>query len=125
MQYQTINPSFWITSAGRQALMRQKALSILFADPSPILKFSYASPPFTLKNTIKKIVSRYAPLANGLIATHLDLCLNYGHLLNITDQYKNLPFKFFGTGKTIPEDIEAATAERILAGIFQFGKKEK
>jgi len=31
-----------------------------------------------------------------------------------------LPYVFFGTGPTVPEDIAAASAERILAGMFDF-----
>jgi flagellar biosynthesis GTPase FlhF len=33
--------------------------------------------------------------------------------------FPNLPIKFFGTGEVIPEDIEAASPERLLAGIFR------
>jgi len=46
--------------------------------------------------------------------------LSYGALYNISEEYPELPFKFYGTGEVIPDDLEAATAERILAGIFQF-----
>ncbi len=67
----------------------------------------------------RKIIERYAALSNGLIITKLDLCFDYGNLFNIGEAYKQLPFKFFGTGETIPEDIESATVERILSGIFQ------
>ncbi len=67
----------------------------------------------------KKIIERYTSLSDGLIVTKLDLCLDYGSLFNIGEKYRQLPFKFFGTGEVIPEDIEAATAERILSGIFQ------
>jgi flagellar biosynthesis protein FlhF len=41
-------------------------------------------------------------------------------LFNLADQFTNLPYKFFGTGEVIPNDVETASAERILAGIFQF-----
>jgi flagellar biosynthesis GTPase FlhF len=34
--------------------------------------------------------------------------------------HNKLPLKFFGTGPVVPDDIEAATAERLMAGLFQF-----
>ncbi len=68
----------------------------------------------------KKIVSALAPIANGLILNYLDLCINYGAIFNLAQKNYDLPFKFFGTGEAIPDDIEGATAERILAGIFKF-----
>lgn len=67
----------------------------------------------------RKVVSTYQELAEGLIITNLDLCLNYGALFNICEEYPGLPLKFFGTGDVIPDDIEAATGERILAGMFK------
>ncbi len=67
----------------------------------------------------RKVTSTYESLADGLIMTNLDLCLNYGALFNISEEYPSLPLKFFGTGEVIPEDIESATGERILAGMFK------
>ncbi|MCF8058701.1 MAG: hypothetical protein K9K67_05360 [Bacteriovoracaceae bacterium] len=67
----------------------------------------------------RKVTSTYESLADGLIITNLDLCLNYGALFNISEEYPSLPLKFFGTGEVIPEDIESATGERILAGMFK------
>ena len=67
----------------------------------------------------KKVLNRYSKMASGLVVTHLDQCLNYGSLFNIAISYEELPFKFFGTGNVVPDDIENATAERILAGVFQ------
>lgn len=68
----------------------------------------------------KKIISRYSQLADGLTVSHLDLCMNFGALFNIVEGDSDLPYKFYGTGEVVPDDLEAATAERILAGIFQF-----
>lgn len=68
----------------------------------------------------KKIISRYSQLADGLTVSHLDLCMNFGALFNVVEGDGGLPYKFYGTGEVVPDDIEAATAERILAGIFQF-----
>ncbi|MBT3585237.1 MAG: hypothetical protein HN509_10030 [Halobacteriovoraceae bacterium] len=66
----------------------------------------------------KKVITRYLPMLDGAVVSHLDICLDFGALFNISFISKGIPFKFFGTGKIIPEDIESATAERVLAGIF-------
>ena len=68
----------------------------------------------------RKVVAKYKSLANGLVVSHLDECLNFGALFNIGEDHQEQPFKFFGTGEVVPDDLESATAERILAGIFQF-----
>ncbi len=67
----------------------------------------------------RKVLNRYTGLANGMVVTHLDQCLNFGSLFNLAIDFNQLPYKFFGTGQVVPDDLEAATAERILAGIFQ------
>lgn len=67
----------------------------------------------------RKILSKYQELANGVIITYIDQCMDYGALVNAHYEFQKLPLKFYGTGPVIPEDIEAATAERILAGMFQ------
>ena len=68
----------------------------------------------------RKILSKYKDFSNGVIISYVDQCLNFGALFNIADENRELPFKFYGTGEVVPDDIEAATAERLLAGIFQF-----
>lgn len=67
----------------------------------------------------RKILSRYKELADGLIISHVDLCLNFGALFNVHRAHNKIPLKFFGTGPVVPDDIESATAERIMAGLFQ------
>ena len=67
----------------------------------------------------KRILSRYNQISDGIVVTNLDLCLNYGSVFNIAYNFKNTPLKFFGTGDVIPDDIESATGERIIAGLFQ------
>ena len=69
----------------------------------------------------QKKINEYRSLANGIVVSNLDLCLNFGNLFNIAENSCELPFKFFGTGDVVPDDIETATPERILAGIFQLG----
>lgn len=68
----------------------------------------------------RKILSRYKELADGLIISHVDLCLSFGALFNVHRAHSKVPLKFFGTGPVVPDDIESATAERIMAGLFQF-----
>jgi hypothetical protein len=67
----------------------------------------------------RKILARYKDLADGLIISHVDLCLNFGALFNVHRAHNKVPLKFFGTGPVVPDDIESATAERIMAGLFQ------
>lgn len=67
----------------------------------------------------RKVIGRYMGLSSGAVITFVDQCLNFGSLFNITECFEKLPFVFFGTGPVVPEDIEAASAERILAGVFQ------
>lgn len=67
----------------------------------------------------KRVVATYRRLSDGIVATHLDACLNFGALFNVNEETRDLPYKFFGTGEVIPDDLEAATAERILAGLFK------
>ena len=68
----------------------------------------------------KRIVNKYRSIGTGITVSGLDICLDFGSLFNIAYDNPNLPFKLFGTGETIAEDIEAATGERVLAGIFKF-----
>lgn len=67
-----------------------------------------------------KVLNKYKSIANGIVLSNLDLCLNFGALFNLSEEFPGLPYKFYGTGEVIPDDIESATVERILAGIFQF-----
>lgn len=67
----------------------------------------------------RKVISSYRNLSDGLVVSHVDACLNFGALFNINYDIKELPYKFFGTGEVCPDDLEAATAERLMAGIFK------
>ena len=67
----------------------------------------------------RKVLSSYRRLSDGVVVSHLDTCLNFGSLFNITQDLKDLPYKFFGTGEVCPDDLEAASAERLMAGIFK------
>ena len=67
----------------------------------------------------RKILGTYRRLSDGVVVSHVDACLNFGSLFNITQDIKDLPYKFFGTGEVVPGDLEPASAERLLAGIFK------
>jgi flagellar biosynthesis protein FlhF len=67
----------------------------------------------------RKVLGSYRRLSDGVVVSHLDACLNFGSLFNITQDIKDLPYKFFGTGEICPDDLEIATAERLMAGIFK------
>ena len=67
----------------------------------------------------KRVVNRYQNMADGMIVNHLDQCLDYGSLFNISYEYKSMPLTFFGTGEVIPDDIELASGERVLSGMFK------
>lgn len=68
----------------------------------------------------RKIIARYKEIVDGVIISHVDLCMNFGALFNVHKSHNKLPLKFFGTGPVVPDDIEGATAERLMAGLFQF-----
>lgn len=68
----------------------------------------------------RRIISKYQEMSRGVIISHIDLCLNFGALVNLQTVNDEMEFIFYGNGSVIPEDIEAATSERILAGMFQF-----
>ncbi len=68
----------------------------------------------------RKIIARYKDIADGVIISHVDLCMNFGALFNVHKGHNKLPLKFFGTGPVVPDDIEGATAERLMGGLFQF-----
>ncbi len=72
------------------------------------------------ENVNRKIISRYQGMAEGAIMNHMDLCMSYGSIFNLQASSENMPWLFFGTGAMIPDDLELASAERILAGMFNF-----
>jgi flagellar biosynthesis protein FlhF len=67
----------------------------------------------------RKVLGTYRRLSDGVVVSHVDACLNFGSLFNITQDIKDLPYKFFGTGEVCPDDLEPASAERLMAGIFK------
>ena len=70
-------------------------------------------------NFNERQIRKYKKIANGIIFSHLDLCLNFNEIINTHYLSKDLPLIFFGTGKLIPDDIEAANSERLLSGLLE------
>ncbi len=68
----------------------------------------------------RKILARYKDVVDGVIISHVDLCMSFGAVFNVHRAHNNLPLKFYGTGPVVPDDLEGATAERLMAGLFQF-----
>lgn len=50
----------------------------------------------------------------GLAFTHIDEALSHGQILNTVER-THLPLVAFGTGQRVPEDLEAASAERLTS----------
>jgi flagellar biosynthesis protein FlhF len=64
--------------------------------------------------------SRFAVCGpRGLIVTKLDESSSYGSIYNVSQRAK-LPLTYFTTGQKIPEDIEAATSERLTLLLLDF-----
>lgn len=68
----------------------------------------------------RKIVNKYRTISDGINITHLDQCLSFGTIFNVHEMATDLPLIFYTTGRVIPNDIEPASAERLLGGMFKF-----
>lgn len=68
-------------------------------------------------------LNKFHSVSDGTILTHIDLCLNFGAIFNLCAHSHSMPFKFFSTGRVIPDDIESASKERILNGLFRFDQR--
>lgn len=67
----------------------------------------------------EKVLNKYHDVSDGIVINFIDHCLDYGMLFNLNQKFQDTPYVFYGNGDTVPDDIEAATAERILAGMFR------
>lgn len=67
----------------------------------------------------RKILSKYHAVSSGVTMSYIDQCMSFGSIVNVHSEFNTLPLMFYSTGAVVPDDIEAATAERILAGMFQ------
>lgn len=67
-----------------------------------------------------KVFRRFEPLCTHLIFTKLDETVNGGAILNLLEQ-TNLPVAYLTNGQNVPDDIEAATPERLTRYILGEG----
>ncbi len=72
------------------------------------------------ENYNRSILNKHNNISNSIAISNLDLCLDFGPLFNISQGFQSTPLQFYGTGPVIPNDLEVATAERLLGGIFRF-----
>ena len=72
----------------------------------------------TQYETMRQTVDKFRPLSlNGLIFTKLDETASLGPAYTLACE-TGLPLSYFTTGQRVPEDIEAATAERWVDLMF-------
>ena len=55
---------------------------------------------------------------DGLLMTYLDEVPGWGEMYNISIE-KGIPYTYFSCGQRVPEDLEVATKERVIEGIFR------
>lgn len=67
----------------------------------------------------EKVLNKYEDVSDGVVVNFIDHCLDYGMLFNLNQKFQDTPYIFYGNGDMIPDDVEAATAERLLAGMFR------
>lgn len=64
-----------------------------------------------------KILERFQPVTTHLLLTKLDETSNWGALLDLL-QESRLPLTYLTNGQNVPDDIEAATPERLVRYIL-------
>ena len=67
----------------------------------------------------ERALNKYEDVSDGVVVNYIDHCLDYGMLFNLNQKFQDSPFVFYGNGDKVPDDVEAATADRILAGMFR------
>jgi len=73
----------------------------------------------TNPRTLAEITRAFAPLNyRELVITKMDECVGHGSILN-AHLRTNRPLTYFTTGQRVPEDIEPATAERLVRLILE------
>ncbi|HVJ49557.1 flagellar biosynthesis protein FlhF [Desulfitobacterium sp.] len=64
-----------------------------------------------------KVLRRFEPLCTHLLFTKMDETVNGGSILNLLEQ-TNLPVAYITNGQNVPDDIEAATPDRLTRYIL-------
>lgn len=70
------------------------------------------------RGDLEKYISRFAAFqASRILLTKLDDTDSYGAALSVAFR-AGTPFSFFATGQSIPEDLEAASIQKLTTGLF-------
>lgn len=73
----------------------------------------------------RRVFRKFEAIIDAVNYTCLDLTLEPSEIFNLHMLNNSLPLYFFSTGETIPEDLEAASVERLIGTIFGLDKDEK
>ena len=92
---------------------------MIFVSPNSKNTFVLLNDNVSCSSPLSAFLIKFNPFSNGVIISYVDQCLNFGSLVNLNVEFSEKPYVFFGTGATVPDDIEAATSERILSGMFE------
>lgn len=97
----------------KNAESHNKTIQILKSLPD--LKLYMVLSATTREAELYDAVTRFSELRpQGVVLSKLDEATIYGPIYNISQKVK-LPLAYFTTGQKIPEDIELATAERVVS----------
>jgi len=70
------------------------------------------------ESVVTECFKQFAPLGiNRVLFTKLDEAVHFGLLFNCSVRYQ-IPFSYFTTGQSVPEDIEVAVQDKVIRLIF-------
>jgi flagellar biosynthesis protein FlhF len=70
------------------------------------------------ESVVTECFKQFAPLGiDRVLFTKLDEAVNFGLLFNCSVRYR-IPFSYFTTGQSVPEDIEVAAQDKVIRLIF-------
>ena len=70
------------------------------------------------ESVVTECFKQFAPLGiDRVLFTKLDEAVNFGMLFNCSIRYR-IPFSYFTTGQSVPEDIEVASEDKVIRLIF-------
>jgi len=70
------------------------------------------------ESVVTECFKQFAPLGiDRVLFTKLDEAVNFGLIFNCSVRYR-IPFSYFTTGQSVPEDIEVAAQDKVIRLIF-------
>jgi len=70
------------------------------------------------ESVVTECFKQFTPLGiDRLLFTKLDEAVHFGLLFNCSVRYR-IPFSYFTTGQSVPEDIEVAVQDKVIRLIF-------